>query len=590
MMFKKYFSYTIAGSATSYFLYRYIREKTIREQASIFKRKPLLQWQPPTRKETIQKLKTKKFDLLIIGGGASGAGCALDAVTRGLSVALVEASDFGSETSSKSTKLLHGGIRYLQKAVNTFDLAQLKLVHEALKERKAVIDIAPYLTHKMPIMLPVYNKISVPYYWIGMKMYDWISGTKSLGHSFFLNKEKTIERFPIIKKENLQGSIVYYDGQFNDARLNLMVSLTASYYGASVMNYVKVNDLVKEHGYVKGAICTDTLTGETFKIKSKGVINATGPFIDKIRAKENGKCKEFVTPSSGVHIVLPREFAPRRMGLVIPGTSDGRILFFIPWQGKALIGTTDNKCKVQNNPKPSKEDLNFILDEVKENITYPEILSRKNLLSAWSGIRPLVRNPNDDKTESIVRRHLIHVSQNRLITLSGGKWTTYRRMAEETIDKAIKEFNFTVKRNCVTKYVRILGAHDYDQDYYLRIMRDLNLPVDIAKHLSSTYGDRAYKLREYLQKKSKKLSENYSFIEEEILYCIDNEMAVKLTDVIARRINLGFIDVLEASKNVFKVSKIMKKHLNWSEKIRKKEVLNALEYLETLGLSFVEQK
>ncbi|KAM0675802.1 mitochondrial glycerol-3-phosphate dehydrogenase [Gurleya vavrai] len=582
-MFRKYFSYVAVGSLSSYLAYKYIKNKNIKNQAAIFKRKPLLQWRPPSRAELLERLSSKKFDLLVIGGGASGAGCALDATTRGLSVALVESGDFASETSSKSTKLLHGGIRYLQKAVSSFDLSQLKLVREALQERKAIIDVAPHLTQKLPIMLPVYNKFLVPYYLFGMKVYDWIAGTKSLGNSHFLNKEKTIERFPILKKENLAGSVIYYDGQFNDARLNLMVVLTSIYYGATAANYVKVKELIKEHGYVKGAVCTDMITGKTFKIKSRGVINATGPFIDEMRKTENGKCQKLVAPSSGVHAVLPREFAPRRMGLVIPQTSDGRILFFIPWQGKALIGTTDNPCKVIRNPKASKGEIDFILDNIKENISYPEILTKKNILSVWSGIRPLVKNPNDTKTESIVRRHLIHVSQNRMITLSGGKWTTYRKMAEETVDKAIKEFKLNIKRDCVTKHVKLIGAHDYEEDYYLRVMRDLNVPIEIAKHLSKTYGDRAYKFREYFNKGYKKLSDNYAFLEEEVRYSIDNEMSMTISDIIARRMRLGFIDVLEAANIVKKVSKIMKKHCHWREKIRKKNVFDAFEYFKTLG-------
>ncbi|KAM0676769.1 mitochondrial glycerol-3-phosphate dehydrogenase [Binucleata daphniae] len=582
-MFKKCIAYTVGSTVTGYFLYRHIKEKSIKAQAAIFKRKPILQWQPLSRQKTIEKMQTKNFDLLIIGGGASGAGCALDAITRGLSVAMVDAADFGGETSSKSTKLLHGGIRYLQKAVSSFDLSQLKLVHEALKERKAIIDIAPHLTHAMPIMLPVYNKYLIPYYWFGMKVYDWISGTKSLGKSHFLSREKTIEKFPIIKKENLAGTIVYFDGQFNDARLNLMLALTSSYYGACVANYVSVEKLIKNEGFVKGAECKDLVTNKTFKIKAKGVINATGPFIDKVRSKESGKCKKFVVPSSGVHIVLPREYAPRRMGLVIPGTSDGRILFFIPWQGKALVGTTDNKCSVEKDPKATKEDVNFILDEIKENISYPEMLSKNDVLAAWSGIRPLVTDPHAKNTESLVRNHLIHTSKNRMITLSGGKWTTYRVMAEETIDCAIKEFKLVPKRDCVTKYVKILGAHDYEQDYYLRVMRDMKLPVDISKHLTSTYGDRVYKFRDYIKEQYKKLTPNYSFLEEEVNYCVDNEMAVNIHDILARRMRLGFIDAKEAIQAVIKVSNIMKIKLGWTEEHRKKQMTQAYKYLKTLS-------
>lgn len=586
-MFKKYGVIAIATSVTGYITYKIIKKNEIKAEAKIFSRRPLFQWKPNTRRELIESLKTKEFDVLIIGGGSAGAGCALDATTRGLSVALVDTGDFASQSSSKSTKLLHGGIRYLEKAVKNFDYKQLSLVREALDERKTVMNIAPYLTARMPFMLPVYNKILIPYFLFGMKVYDWISGTKSLGESHFINKAKTINKFPGIKKENLAGSIVYYDGQFNDSRLNVMLIMTAHYYGAVPVNYLRVEKLLKDNNIVKGAVCKDLKTNETFKIKAKGVINSTGPYIDNIRKEDNKNSKNLVAPSSGVHMILPPEFAPNDMALVLPGTTDGRVLFFIPWQGKALVGTTDNGCKVEKNPKPTKEEINFILDEMRENINYPEMLNVKSIFAAWSGIRPLVRNPHDDRTSSLVRNHLIDVSASKVITLSGGKWTTYRKMAEETIDKAIKEFKLNPKRNCVSKYVKLLGSHGYDQDLYLRIKRDMNLNIETAKHLAQTYGDRSYKFREYFTGQPTKLSEKYNYLEKEVDYCVDYEMAVSISDIITRRMRLGFIDLKEANNCIEKVGAMMKNKLNWSRKQLKNEKENAREYLKTLGLDFL---
>lgn len=586
-MFKKYATITLTISASGYLIYRHYKNNLVKSEAKIFNRRPLMQWKPPCRTQNIKDLKTKEFDLLIIGAGASGTGCALDATTRGLNVALVDSGDFASQTSSKSTKLLHGGIRYLEKAFKNFDLEQYSLVKEALAERKTVMDNCPYLTSKLPFLLPVYNKVMIPYFLMGMKVYDYIAGSHSLGRSFFMNRCQLIEKFPAIKKENLQGAIVYNDAQFNDSRYAVMLAMTSCYYGATVANYVGVKELIKENGIIKGAVCVDKITNEVFKVHAKGVINTCGPYIDKIRKMEQSNIKSMVEPSSGVHLVLPPEFAPNNMALVIPGTTDGRILFFIPWQGKAIVGTTDNKCTIKKDPKATQDEINFIIDEIKENINYPETLSRKTVLAAWSGIRPLVKNPNDTKTEELVRNHIVTVSDSKMLTLSGGKWTTYRKMAEDAIDIAVKEFNLHTKRNCVTKFVKLLGSHTYNEDLFIRLKRDLDVDISTAKHLARSYGDRSYKLRDYPGFNKNKLSLKYDYLEKEIDYCVDYEMAQTISDILARRMRLGFIDVKEASKLVDKVSFILKRKLGWDERKRRSEQKDSIEYLKSLGLGII---
>jgi len=309
-----------------------------------------------------------------VGGGATGSGIALDAATRGLRVALVEKYDFSSGTSSRSTKLIHGGVRYLEKAIMNLDYEQYKMVREALHERATVLRIAPHLSYQMPIMLPIYKLWQVPYFWAGSKLYDIFAGSQRLESSYFLSKSKALEKFPMLSSDSLVGAMVYYDGAHNDSRTNIALALTAATYGATVANHVEVVDLIRsrvtdesgqEKEIVSGAVVRDMLTGKKWEVKAKGVINATGPFADKLRQIDEGeKCENLVVPSSGVHIVLPDYYSPRDMGLLDPATSDGRVIYFLPWEGKTLSGTTDTPSVITDQPKPLEEEISFILKEV----------------------------------------------------------------------------------------------------------------------------------------------------------------------------------------------------------------------------------
>ena len=285
-----------------------------------------------SREDQIFEAKKKEFDLVVIGGGASGAGIALDATLRGLKVCLIEKNDFSSGTSSRSTKLVHGGVRYLEKAFLNFDIEQFKLVKEALNERLIFLDIAPHLTYHLPIMLPIYNYMDLPYFYSGCKLYDFLAGSKGLETSYYINKTKTIELFPMIRKENLKGSCVYYDGQHNDARMNITLVTTANANGCITLNYSEVVDLLKDDkNIINGVKVKDFKNGKEFNIKSKGVINATGPFLDSIRKLDTGKdTVEIIKPSSGTHIILPDYYSPKSTGLIDPTTSDARVLFFLP--------------------------------------------------------------------------------------------------------------------------------------------------------------------------------------------------------------------------------------------------------------------
>ena len=427
---------------------------------NINKRKALLPLL--SREEHLKNLRTEEFDVLVIGGGATGSGCALDAATRGLKTAMVEADDFSSGTSSRSTKLIHGGLRYLQKAIMKLDYEQYKMVKEALHERGNLLDIAPHLSFPLPIMLPVYKLWQLPYYWAGIKAYDIVSGSQCLKSSFIMSKERALEMFPMLKRDKLKGAIVYYDGSHNDARMCISLAITAARHGATVANHVKVTALVKDdQGKLMGAKMKDEVSGEEFVAKAKSIINATGPFTDAIRKMDNQEVKEICCPSAGVHIILPDYYSPANMGLIDPETSDGRVIFLLPWLNHTIAGTTDTPCDVTFNPSPSEKDISFILNEVKSYLSPDVTVRRGDVLSAWSGIRPLVKDPNKEDTQSLVRNHVIHVSPSGLVTIAGGKWTTYRSMAMETIDAAVQASALQPKNESQTDGLLLEGTPSF---------------------------------------------------------------------------------------------------------------------------------
>ena len=387
---------------------------------------------PQEKEQESSHTQGEEYDLLVIGGGATGSGIALDAVTRGLRVALVDRDDFASGTSSKSTKLVHGGVRYLEKAVWELDYNQYALVKEALRERKYFLDTAPHLSMWLPIMIPMQKWWQAPYFWAGAKAYDLLAGSEGIEKSYFLTKSRALDAFPMLKANDLVGAMVYYDGAHNDSRMNVSIAATAALYGATVANHVEVTGLTKgPDGRLNGATVKDVIAeknGEKTQeitIKAKGIINATGPFTDAVRKMDDQQVQEIVAPSSGVHVVLPGYYSPQKnsMGLIDPSTSDGRVIFFLPWQGNTIAGTTDAPCDINQNPIAGEEEIGWILNEIKEYLAPDINVRRGDVLAAWSGIRPLVKDPKAKNTESLVRNHLVTMSDSGLLTCAGGKWT-----------------------------------------------------------------------------------------------------------------------------------------------------------------------
>ena len=567
------------------------------------------------------------YDLLVIGGGATGTGIALDAVTRGLRVALVERDDFAAGTSSKSTKLVHGGVRYLEKAFWEADYNQYKLVKEALRERRYFLDTAPHLSQWLPIMIPIDKWWKAPYFWAGTKAYDLLAGSENIESSYFLTRSKALDAFPMLKQDNLFGALVYYDGAHNDSRMNVSLAMTAALYGATVLNHCEVTGLTKDaaSGKLTGATVRDLIPtrnhtqseNDVFSIRARGVINATGPFTDSIRKFDEPTVQDIVAPSSGVHVILPGYFSPSNMGLIDPSTSDGRVIFFLPWHGNTIAGTTDAPTTISQNPVAGEQEISWILKEI-QNYLAPEInVRRGDVLAAWSGIRPLVRDPKAKNTEGLVRNHLLTSSQSGLLTVSGGKWTTYRQMAEEAVDHAIELFHLSPKSvvqppniagtnaqmqahadtthdldgTCKTHAVKLVGAHGFSKTLFINLIQHFGIDTETAKHLTTAYGDRAWTVASLCSPtearfpvRGKSLSTLYPFVDGEVRYAIRHEYAQTAIDVIARRTRLAFLNAQAALEALPGVIDIMGKELNWSKQRGAHEWRDAVEFLRSMGL------
>ncbi|KAF2771282.1 DAO-domain-containing protein [Teratosphaeria nubilosa] len=561
-----------------------------------------------------------EYDLLVIGGGATGTGIALDAASRGLKVACVERDDFAAGTSSKSTKLVHGGVRYLEKAVWELDYNQYKLVKEALRERRYFLDTAPHLSQWLPIMVPVQKWYQAPYFWAGTKAYDFLAGSENIETSYFMTRSKALDAFPMLNKDNLWGALVYYDGAHNDSRMNISLAMTAALYGATMVNHLEVTGLEKDaNGRLCGAKVKDLVdvkngkTPDEFSIKAKGIINATGPFTDSIRKLDDQQVPEIVAPSSGVHVVLPGYFSPADMGLIDPHTSDGRVIFFLPWQGNTIAGTTDAPCDINQNPIAGEQEIEWILNEVT-NYFKPDIKVRRgDVLSAWSGIRPLVRDPKKAKSEGLVRNHLITVSPSGLLTMAGGKWTTYRQMAEEAVDAALKEFpnikprpvtnpplvsgvegyheKIELNGDCKTQALKLIGAHGFSKTLFINLVQHFGIETEVAKHLAVSYGDRAWKVASLCEPteqrfpvRGKRISALYPYVDGEVRYAVRHEYAQTAVDVIARRTRLSFLNAQAALEALPQVIDLMGEELRWSKQRKDTEWKDSISFLGSMGL------
>ncbi len=398
------------------------------------------------------------YDVAVIGGGATGLGVALDAAARGFSVVLVESHDFAKGTSSRATKLVHGGVRYLAQG-------NISLVREALRERTTLLANAPHLAQPLPFVMPSYKFWEAPFYGVGLKIYDALAGKAGLGPTEFLNRNKTLAYLPALQPEGLKGGVKYWDGQFDDARLALALARTAARQGALLVNYCAATGLIHENGKLVGLHAQDQETGQSFELKARCVVNATGVWVDQLRLQDGQAMgrdtQPMVAPSQGVHIVVDRLFMPTDHAMLIPKTADGRVLFAVPWLGKTILGTTDTpRHDLAREPLPFKEEVDFIL---RESARY---LSRApgpaDIKSIWVGLRPLVKPPDDDSgsTQALSREHTVLVSKTGLVTVTGGKWTTYRAMAEDVMDNCFTAGLLPLRTGMATSHLKLVGAQD----------------------------------------------------------------------------------------------------------------------------------
>ncbi|WP_185851258.1 glycerol-3-phosphate dehydrogenase/oxidase [Blattabacterium cuenoti] len=500
--------------------------------------------------------KRNHWDIVVIGGGATGLGIALDSASRGYKTLLLEQNDFSKGTSSRSTKLIHGGIRYLAQG-------NIKLVYEALKERGFLLKNAPHLVKRQKFVIPIFSWNMGIFYWTGLKIYEWLAGSLSFGPSKFLSKNEMIKTFPEIKPDNLKGGILYYDGQFDDSRLAINIAQTCVQKKGILLNYFQVKNLIKIKGKTSGVIACDLETKKNYSIYSKTVINATGVFSDFILKMDEFTWPILIKPSQGTHIVLNKSFFSSSNAIVIPKTSDGRILFSVPWYDHVLVGTTDtflDKCIL--DPKPLEQEIDFILHTFEKYFLYTP--KKNNILSAFSGLRPLFvprTYSSSAAAKDISRSHKLMISPSGLITIIGGKWTTYRKMAEDTVNKAIKigKLNKVFSK---TKDLKIYGSISSWKNHNLHWKK---------------YGEDEFHIQNIIEE-NPLLGENfiskkpYYCTNAEVIWMVRYEMARTIEDVLARRTRLLFLNAKVAIDIAPRVAALMAKELSLDQEWEKKQI------------------
>jgi glycerol-3-phosphate dehydrogenase len=489
------------------------------------------------RDEMLDRLEDngEPWDIIVIGGGATGLGTAIDAASRGYRTLLLEQSDFAKGTSSRSTKLVHGGVRYLQQG-------NVSLVLEALKERGILRRNAPHLVHNLAFVVPHYDWWEGPFYGIGLKVYDLLAGKHGFGASSYLSRGSTLTAIPTIETKGLRGGVIYHDGQFDDARLAVHMARTAVDQGATVINYAAVSGLVKSDDMVRGVRAEDGESGRRYEVRGRVVINATGVFADQVRRMDNPAAAPMITPSQGVHIVLDKSFLPGGTAIMVPHTQDGRVLFATPWHERVIVGTTDTPVAATPlEPRPQAAEVEFLLSHAAQYLTKDP--TESDVLSVFAGLRPLVGPGAGGNTAAISRDHTIHISRSGLLTVTGGKWTTYRKMAEETIDQAILLGQLD-ERPCVTEDLNIHGYH-----------RNADQFGDLA-----FYGADAQAIGDLMRQRPETaalLHPAFTTREAEVLWAVRREMARTVEDFLARRTRALLLDARASMDMAPRVAALM---------------------------------
>jgi glycerol-3-phosphate dehydrogenase len=538
-----------------------------------------------SRPDTLRSIEAQPFDVCIIGGGATGAGCALDAQLRGLSTVLIEAADFASGTSSASTKMVHGGVRYLEQAVRRLDFAEYRVVKRALDERIHMLRNAPYLTRTKQFITPCYGLSEAAYYEAGLKLYDWIAGRAGLAPSRFFAHDEVLEKLPRLSGRGLIGGVAYTDGQFDDARYNIALVLTFAQAGGEAVNYARVVEFRKNAGgQLTAADIEDRISGGHFEVRAKCFVNATGPFADSIRELATPGAGRRMRLSKGVHILLPLErFSPTDAtaaeagdALLIPKTEDGRVLFAIPWMGRLLVGTTDEEIDHPDERLVAKAEVEYLLCHLNRYLADP--VSVGDVVSAFAGVRPLVSpaRSRSSETRELAREHVVEVDRvTGLVSIMGGKWTTYRAMAEDTIDAVCGRLRCD-RGPCRTLDYPLAGSEGFSGDLWQTLARDFEIAEPVARHLSSKFGARAREIMKIASEAPNNLAAPLALggipIKAEIVFCARSEMALSIEDVLARRIGLESYSWSESIRTAPVVAELLGRELGWSMEEKKTAV------------------
>lgn len=590
----------------------------------------LYKQQIPSRDEMVRQLASgEEFDVVIVGGGATGSGAALDAASRGMKVALVEQEDFASGTSSRSSKLLWGGSRYLVMAlmnlfspklltepvqsVKTF-MSTFTMVQNCMKERGLLLEKQSHLTWWTP--LAVYHDKWFAYpppfgypaaalgpmglFAVFFKFYDFIGGFRS-PPSHIMTKARARRKFPHLDTSRLKYCSVFYEGMHDDSRTNIAIAQTASLYGASIANYLEVTSLLHKSDdngsngeEVCGVVVKDGVSKKEFQIRGKAVLFCGGPFTDNLRAMEDENKKKVVKGASGVHIVLPGYYAPSGMGMVDMNTSDGRFLFFLPWHDHVVVGTTDRPASASMRPEPTETEIKWILNEASKYLNPELVCRRSDVLSAWCGVRPLAEDPSASSSSDASRDHVLHFDEESKVTwISGGKWTTYREMAEDAIDKVIEMRDLgvccTQSAKSRTADIPLVGNHGFSNLLPVRLVQEYGVAESIARRLSRAYGGRAFDVmhieREELGRTGRgvRLTPGYPILEAEVIFSARHDWAVTVIDFLANRTRLAYLNKDVALSCIPRVAGVMQKELKWTDQHKDKQIADAIAFLDTFG-------
>jgi glycerol-3-phosphate dehydrogenase len=534
------------------------------------------------RSEALGRVGSNSFDVCVIGGGATGSGCALDSQLRGLRTVQFEAGDFASATSSASTKMVHGGVRYLEQAVRRFDLAEYEVVNRALRERIRMLSNAPFLTRTIGFITPCFNWFDVAHYEIGLKLYDWIAGAARLSSSHFLSRAEALRRLPALNPARLVGAVAYADGQFDDARYNIALVKTFTEAGGEALNYSRVIDFEKTTaGRISAVEVEDQLSNRRFVVRARAFVNATGPHADSIRRMATPGVPLRMRLSKGVHILLPLEVLRSSDAMLIPKTEDGRVLFAIPWMGRLLVGTTEDEVTIHDDLCLTSGEVEYLLRHLNRYLSPP--VTADQVVSGIAGARPLVRSKDSKSTEKLARDHVVELDpESGLISAMGGKWTTYRAMAEDTIDAVEKYLNGSTTA-CLTKNFLLGGSEGYSLGYWRSLMRQFGLSELTAQHLAAKFGTRAQDvmgLAALDRELAAPLVEGLAPVRAEVVFAARDEMAISIEDVLARRIGLESYGWREAIRAAPAVADLLTREFGWSEAAK----LEAVDqYIERMG-------